>query len=221
MSVAADTGALEVAAKTIRAIFITAYRDAYKLRNGRDTDWGARHMATWDGGYSGHKEFAAVWPKIAAICLQHQFDPAAYIAAQFAASEPLVLPNACCGQLAINRYIADKEGIEKRLRFALTSQFQTLRTESTCRTVSRKLNDRDAIESVLSDPTLPLSGLFRYGIADRFVYPKIAAKFREPAMVQYMFRRDDYDLAWASLPIPAGFRELVESAITSNCEERA
>lgn len=191
---------VEAVAGQLRRLFFQAYRTHHIRLKGTVTDFGSRHVAVWDGGHAGERTYAPLWPKLALACIDHQLDPATFIEAQFRGLDKLPNRSRFEGDAAVRRCLAAVPQLEHELAYAITASRQNLAVQAICRRDMRGLSDRDAVASVLLDPTLDLSGLFRYVIAAQYGYPDVAARFRQAALLQYVFHREAYDRIWRNIP---------------------
>ncbi len=189
----------------LRQLFVRAYRRAYRVRYGTDTDWGANHMPHWDGGDTDGGTRQAIWPKAANLCLEHQLDPAILVRSAFmAAGDRLPRPNALVGSGALERYRRLAVDVDSKLRDALAQQKEQLALGVMLRLAAGS-DDRPAYASALVDPLAELSGLFRYCAAEAADLPEVAARYVRAATSQYLCLRAYYDRAWGE-DIPTKLR---------------
>ena len=71
-------------AALLRQAFVAQYRRAMEVHRGVPCDWGARPMATWDGGITaGGRRCRSVWRAAAIRCIRDQLDPCELVEAVF------------------------------------------------------------------------------------------------------------------------------------------
>lgn len=205
MTTSHDT-VIESLAALLRRLFVVAYRSAKYNADGRESDWGSRHMPRWDGGDDDNGTYTAIWPKAAKLCLAEQMDPGTFVSAQFAAGRGSIpSPAHLTGPNAVARYVRVSASVPLTLRQALASQMSLLKEETAWRQLQREVSQHVAARSVLCDRNLDLSGLFRYVIAVKAGQVDIADRYRDAALQQYVLQREAYDQTWASM-IPEDLR---------------
>ncbi len=192
---AAETRArlVEALALQVRSIYCICYRELTG-----NADYGRKPMPYWDGGDMDESGYGtrkrSVWPKIAAVIIQHDADPLQYIRAQFIGvrrAEP-PRPNTLYNEQALTRWRTYSYHAKERLRQQVASDWNQIRTNVLPFTVNLKWDERSALDYVLRDPKCGASSLARYCAAVAESLP-IATAFRERALLQYMFQMANYD----------------------------
>ena len=165
-------------------------------------------MPAWDGGETGFgSRKKPVWPKIAAVILEHDADPFSFVRAQFVGvrrAEP-PKPNQMHSEQAVRRWQTFEHEARETLKSSITSDLNQI--DITVLPLVRNLGweRRKALDYALRDPKCGASPLVRYLTALSESLP-IAERFRERALLQYMFQTADYD-ALIGEKIPDGLRD--------------
>ncbi len=166
-----------------------------------------------------HGRELKLWLKIAALVLEHKFDPATFIRRQF-----LVLPpgskspyiEAFNSDDAIANYDRGRVTGYEDIKIAFASQLSTFRTHVAIvlASVSRKYTSEEAWAVVLTDEYLALSALFRHCMAlsvsreaktgDKRRFTTIASRYATAAAIQYMLDAEAYNGVWEKM-LPSGY----------------
>ncbi|MFO0822515.1 MAG: hypothetical protein U0792_05245 [Gemmataceae bacterium] len=180
----------------------TALRQLYEHERAA---WAARRLQKATQGRSTRSCGLAppdpLWDRLVTFCLNRGIEPSSYIHWVFDTSlsacppEPIQFLNP---QLA-EAYLAAARDFPAAVTVALRVQQQTARTHIRLGQQPGKLSPHDVWAAVLLDETLPLSALFRCGLAsaiggDRF--DRIAGRYETAAARQYLRCPRVYDAVW-------------------------
>ncbi len=193
----------------VRVIYVACRRTATLAREGVSSTWGDAAMPRWDGGETATATYTPVWPKIAKLCIKHQAEPGVYVKAQFDEIKVRIpWPSDLLGESAIARYTAFAGRNYARLREALLNQSRDFDNQAhwLCIEARHGITLDEAASRVLRDTSFGITPLFRHCVASRFHAIAIAERFRDAALLQYVFQRKDYDNAWGDT-IPQSLRD--------------
>jgi len=160
-----------------------------------------------------------LWDRLATFCQNRDIEPHSYIQWVFDTSlsarppEPIQLLNP---QLA-DAYLAAARDFPAAVTVALRVQKQTARTYIRLGQQPVKQTPHDVWAAVLLDETLPLSALFRFGLAtsiggERF--ERIASRYEAAAARQYRRCPHVYDTVWGKW-VPKRLRESIDPTFCS------
>lgn len=198
-------------AELARSTYIQARRDFESRRTGMESYYGERGLGRWDGTDKPGKQdrfgrnCKPVWPEIARFAARNGADVTALIRARFAyhtgrnAPEP---PDCKTEQaLTFLRQLEASRGPQLVLR--LESERMKTRTELLIR--SRYIDSlgwtpERVVRSVIDDPTLDLSPLFRVILAGEHNLPHLVKAFFALAVQEYQAARRYFDASpWRDL----------------------
>tara|TARA_B100000700_G_C14896858_1_gene785434 strand:- start:405 stop:1091 length:687 start_codon:yes stop_codon:yes gene_type:complete len=214
---------LENLASVIRDIWIRERKRHEEQKTGKPSRYArGGHLPRYDGGEDGmgrtHKPF---WPKAAKYVVKHSLNPRRWIkfaletfqAKGYRDRRRFATPNVLVSDALRTDYELYVQELPERLRVELDSQSSTamLRFRSRARSRLYGPSEEDALRSVLLDLSLPLSALFRYSAAVSGDLHDVAARFFEPALMQYFFEQELYDDAWSG-HIPDSLRQAAVEA---------
>jgi|GEM_PF-3127794 len=185
--------AVSALAKRVRTIYCICRREF----GGRaDQNYGGKPIAKWDGGEDafGNSHKRAVWPKIAFTIIECNADPVMFIRAQFSGanwSRPPA-PNMMYNTEAVCRWEDYRHNAKVRLKQQMESDVNQVRVSVLPLTATLHWEYRRALEQVLSNSKISVTPLTRYYLAVNEGMA-IADRFREAAILQYLFQIFDYD----------------------------
>lgn len=180
-------------------------RRYFDLRHeGVPENWGAHHMPSWDGGLGANgKHHENIWPRIASFCLENKLQPTTLVKAMFhnAQKRRPPTPNAACGPKALQRY---KEYDAPAVGISLEADHKhRLEAQKQCVAASvfrlQKYSEKDeksAWRQAITNPTDPLTPLFRYCVARNQGWEDIAEMYQGQAEYQYDFSPEVYNAVW-------------------------
>lgn len=199
------------AARLVRRAYVVRRRAAEEQTTGVVSRWGATRMAAWDGGETpSGRNCPNAWLAIAAACLAAEVDPVLLVDAAFTPPvQPFLNPNQLASESLLRR--ARQMGLDAAatITAALAQQRAVLRGEVRSAT-DRGVDKARAVILALTEPSIPLSGLFRYCYAARAGDEDLAGHFADGAVAQYAYRARAYDAAWGDL-ITDDLRQLAQT----------
>lgn len=205
-----DDTTLTQTAGLIRALFVAQIRRAHQSLSGVVSTWGERHMTRWDGGTNDQGTFQSVWVQIARLCIDNEYDPTGFVSAQFRDGHEPPKPNMLLGAKASQQYEYAVRNDKDRLKDRLRIEEELFLNEVALRRAGTNRDVAEVARSVIRNPSLGLSALFRY-CKCRSVGDKETAKlFKEAAFIQYLCRRKHYDAAWGDF-IPQSLRKKADA----------
>lgn len=208
--VAADQHAqyIQNLSKMVRTLYCICVREF-----NNDPTYGTEEMPKWDGdpeGRTGTKT-VPVWPKIAETIARCGADPFQFIRSQFynvRRSKP-PYPNQIHSDKAVAHWEQSRLTAREELKHKIESDLNQIHVHTLPFVVNLKWDHVRALDYALRDQTCSASPLVRYCKAIESQLP-VASRFRERALLQYMFQMPDYDELLGSL-IPAELKaEAVE-----------
>lgn len=193
---------LEDLADKIRDLWKSEHETFVQKRTGRKGTF--THTLRYDGGRAADgKRYENVWLKIAAYCLEKNFEYDRLIRAIFDQHKYQTppQPNNAYNKLAEQRY--RKAAEESPYDVFNEIQIQLNEFERALFMARALLGDTpEAVHYVLANRAISLSALFRYCIACREGLGDIAALWKLEARRQYFRAKAKYDHAWGDC-IPA------------------
>jgi hypothetical protein len=155
-----------------------------------------------------------VWSDLYEALRKHNIDPIAYVRLVFSMLQRELARAPEPQQLVKSKYLdlwtRYKDRIADQFQIALNVENDLLRRNFAC---YREVGVSPEISHyrILLNKTIPLSPLLRYCVARHLNsarFDKVAEKFKDAAMDQYMRHPDQYRSIWGRL-IPADFHDLV------------
>lgn len=204
-----DRGMLDTVASAVREIYMMCYRDAM-----RKPDYGRTPIAQWDGGEDRHGKVwsTPVWPGIAATIINLQADPLAYIKAQFslAQSSRPPRPNQLCSHTAVEMWEYYRSQAADQVARQLVANEKAVLAAADPMVAALAWEADRALRYVLNSTAIvSATPLYRYCLGTMKGFPEVATRFREAAMLQYVFQKSAYDASWGGF-IP---QELQQAAM--------
>lgn len=202
---------LDRLAELARSVYIQERRSFESRRSGMDSYYGERGLGRWDGTDTPGKRdrfgrnCKPVWPEIARFAARNAVDVAGLIRARFAyhtGRNPPEPPD-CKTDMALS-FLRQREGTQgPRLLIRLESE----RTKASVELLIRSRyverfgwTPEQVVQSVIDDPTLDLSPLFRVILAGEHRLPDLVDAYFVLAVQQYQAARAYFDASpWAKL----------------------
>lgn len=208
---------LDRLAEMARSTYIQERRSFEARRSGMESYYGEKGLGRWDGTDKPGKQdrfgrnCKPVWPEIARFAARNGVDVAGLIRARFAyhtGRNPPEPPD-CKTDLALS-FLRQRESTQgPRLVIRLTSERSSADVELLIR--SRYIErfgwtPEQVVRSVIDDPTLDLSPLFRVILAGEHKLPHLVEAYFPLAVQQYQAAKAYFDDSpWAAM-IPATVR---------------
>lgn len=195
---------LERLSATVREAYCLSRRELTQ-----DDSYGTSPIPKWDGGTNSFgTRHSPVWPKIAAVILEHQADPLRYVRAQFYScfrSQP-PRPNQLYGEEALENWKQFELNARTALEIRIKSDYNQLQVHTLPFVKNLNWSTDNALGYVLRDSAVPISPIVRYCEAVAINLDCVIQHYEQPALAQYVFQIADYDkLLGAKIPEP--FRE--------------
>lgn len=193
-----NRGMLDKLSAVVREMYMVCYRD----HTGK-VMYGVKPIAQYDGGADPHGRIYpnAVWPDVAATIVGLQADPLAYVKAQFllaTASRPPT-PKQLCSVVAAANWEQYRSQVAAQLGRQLIADQNALQAASDPMIVALGWGqDRAFRYCLLSTAMANLTPLYRYCFGAYKGFQDVATRFREQAMLQYVFQQSAYDESWGS-----------------------
>ncbi len=192
--------------RTVRELYCHLHRAA----NPRNPNYGREPIPAWDGGRdnwgTNHK---SIWPRIAAMLLHRQFDPATYLQVQFQETNgrKSPLPSMLLSQDAIDRYQSYMGRAHEILRQEYERAAIHLQRRLLFMVNARGTPEEKMITALMDEGTVQACVLFRYCMACKLNIVPAMERYHASALRQYMFQAALYDHAWGIDVIPDHLRQ--------------
>jgi len=195
----------------VRSMYVSCAREYLRSPN-----YGEREIPQWDGGADPYGvRHTAVWPKIARFVLQHNVPLMPFIRAQFQAvklGRRIPTPNQFYNQQALENYYRYMASVEPN-ELARRARLEKDAILSVAGPYVEELGwpIQRAVEYAMGDLAgLGISPLTRFCVAVQTELPDLAERYRDPALMQYLWESAQYDEVWGD-KIPAEFRQEADS----------
>ena len=149
--------------------------------------------------------YKPIWPKFAKFILDQKVNPAQFIKAQFenCHGKPPASPAMLISSKALARYNEYRNNREVEKDLTIAKDAQTRTATDAIRFYKLSFGPSvDTYRSVIMDMNLALSALFRYTLAKNCKQEDLMTVWFEPALIQYLYEYDAYDIVWGSLIPP-------------------
>lgn len=185
--------AADALAQTVRHFYVLCFRDTTG-----NAGYGSTPIPRWDGGEDGYaRRTKSIWPRIAAQILQVGAHPLDYVRAQFygRVNPRPPAPNQLLGPAAIEAWRSFYS--ERRLLDELAREFDNDRRSLfgtvLAYTAGPKWPQEKALRYALANTTtVSATPLYRYCAAWQADYLDCVEYYRERALLQLLFHRDEY-----------------------------
>ncbi len=209
-----------------RRVYIEERRAFEGRRTGVPSHYGDKPLPRWDGTVDDERPcirsdrrrdahgrtYKPVWPELVRFAVGHGADVAALVRARFAVATGHHAPEPpdCKTELALRAYEQRQANLGGKLATSLSSQQMVARTELLIR--SRRIDTMgwspvQVLESVVDDPTLGLTPLFRAIFARENGQTDLFHRLLPGAVQAYHAARPHYDSSPWSPMIPPEVRE--------------
>lgn len=188
----ASADLVDALAGHVRTLYCMCYRDVTG-----DPNYGRERMVAWDGdptGASGRRT-PNYWLRIASKLMQLQADPYQFIRAQFAMSTSArqPTPNVLLSDAAVDRWRKYESYAAEEVRCKVSSDLNQVQLHMLPLCVNLKWSEPKALEYALLSPSCAASALTKYCLAIQAGLTGVAERFRNRAIVQYLFQQAAYD----------------------------
>lgn len=193
-----DADPIDPVSQMVRQCYVLCYRHA----TGSET-YGDEPIPAYDGGTDqfGRNIRRKVWPRLAQTILELHADPLTYIKFHFEQSRrrhPTPQMLAC--DAAKKSWYLQQEYTDERVSYALRGETNQLNVMVQSAVKILGWDYDTAMRYYINGRTgVDLSPLFRYCMGVLCGFPETMARFREPALLQYLFQSRAYDERWGYL----------------------
>lgn len=203
-----DRGMLDQLEALVRAVYVLCVRE-----HTGNPHYGREPIPEWDGGEDKFgKNHRPKWPDIVRTILALQADPMVYVKAQFALidSSRVPRPNQLCSPAAAATWEQYRSQVTNQLARQLTANQNALRAAAEPMVAALGWDHNRAVRYCLNTTSMAnLTPLFRYALAAMMGFQEVTARFRERALLQYVFQQSAYDASWGSF-VPLELRQAAE-----------
>lgn len=192
-----DRGMLDQLEHLVREVYVLCYREF-----SGDPYYGREPIPEWDGGEDKYgKNHRRKWPGVVQTILTLEADPMLYIKAQFAlaVSNRPPRPNQLCSPHAAATWEQYRSQVTAQLGRQLEANRQALRASADPMIAALGWAEDRAVRYCLNSTSMAnLTPLFRYCLGSTMGWQEVTARFRERALLQYVFQKSVYDQSWGS-----------------------
>lgn len=188
----------------VRRIYMLCYRDVTG-----NVEYGRKPIPAYDGGEDAFgRTHRPIWPKVLAAIIAAGADPMSFIKAQFALCTHSRPPRVqhLLSELAAGTWEQYRLQLEDQLARRLTAGIAAIGAAANPYIYGLGWEQSRAIRYCLNSTCMVnLTPLFRYCYGIQSGFPEVAARFREEALIEYVFQQTAYDAKWGPF-VPADLK---------------